>query len=197
MKWQMNQNSLFAILLRSQWWISFALGAGLTAIAVTLLPQAYRVIGAVTGLPFFVIGGMAGWKQFKAPSIARIERTLAMVRAMSWAEFSRTIEAAYRRDGYEVTAISGSAAADFEIRKEWRTTLVSGKRWKAARTGIEPLQDLHAAKEAGSAHACAYVITGEISDNARAFAARHGITLVGGAELARLLPGAGRGKKTA
>jgi len=194
MKWQMNENSLFAILLRSSWWVSFAIAAALTAVAVALLPEPYRLFGAVTGLPFFVIGCIAAWRQFQAPSMARIESTLAAVRAMSWVEFSRAIEAAYRGDGYAVTAVS-AAAADFEIRKEWRIALVSCKRWKAARTGVEPLQDLHAAKEARNAQECIYVATGELTDNARAFAVKHAIRLVGGPELARLLPGPGRGKK--
>ena len=73
----------------------------------------------------------------------------------------------------------------------------SVKRWKAARTGIEPLQDLHAAKEAHDAQECIYVTTGELTDKARAFAGKHAIRLVGGSELARLLPGVGRGKKAA
>ena len=29
MKWQMNENSLFAVLLRSPWWISFAIAGAL------------------------------------------------------------------------------------------------------------------------------------------------------------------------
>ena len=196
MKWQMNENSLFAILLRSAWWISFAIAAALTAVAVALLAEPYRLFGAVTGLPFFVIGCIAAWRQFQAPSTARIEGTLAAVRAMSWVEFSRAIEEAYRRDGYAVTAV-GAAAADFVIRKEWRIALVSCKRWKAARTGVEPLQDLHAAKEAHDAQECVYVATGELTANARVFAGKHAIRVIGGPELARLLPRAGRGKKAA
>ena len=33
--------------------------------------------------------------------------------------------------------MSGGGAADFTIRKEWRTALVSCKRWKVARTGVD------------------------------------------------------------
>ena len=138
MQWRLNENSLFAILLRSPWWISFAIACAVTAVALALLPEAYRIFGAVTGLPFLVIGCIAAWKQWQAPSRARIDKTLAAVRAMSWAEFSRAIEAAYRRQGYGVSAISGSAA-DFEITKEGRTALVNCKRWKVARTGVEAL----------------------------------------------------------
>ena len=194
MQWRLNENSLFAILLRSSWWLSFLIGGAITATAVALLPEPYRLYGAPSGLPFWVIGCMAAWKQLQAPSTSRIDSTLASVRAMSWAEFSRAIEAAYRRQGCGVTAISGSAA-DFEVTKEGRTALVSCKRWKVRRTGIEALQDLHAMKEARNAHECIYVAAGEVSDNARIFAVKHGIRLVGGAELTRLLPYKGSGKK--
>ncbi len=143
-----------------------------------------------------MIGCIAGWKQLRAPSRSRIERTLENVRAMSWIDFARALETAYRADGYEVSAIS-APAADFTIRKEWRTALVSCKRWKAARTGVEPLRELHAAKDDHAAHECIYIAIGEVSDNARAFAVKHAIRLVGGAELAQLLPSAGRAGKGA
>jgi restriction system protein len=194
MQWRMNENSLFAVLLRSSWWISFAIAGAVTAIAIALLPEAYRIFGAVTGLPFLVIGCIAAWKQWEAPSMARIDHTLAAVRAMSWVEFSRAIETAYRRQGYGVSAVGGTAA-NFEITKEGRTALVNCKRWKVAHTGVEALHDLHAMKEARNAHECIYVAAGEISDNARAFAMKHAIKLVGGPELARLLPGEGSRKK--
>jgi restriction system protein len=187
MNWKLNQNSLFAILLRSPWWMSLALGAVLSAIAIAFLPGPYRGVGAITGLPFFVIGGIAGWRQWQAPSRSRIEDTLTTVRAMSWPEFSRAIEAAYQRQGYRVSALNGGAA-NFEITREGRTALVNCKRWKVARTGVEPLSDLHASKEARNAHECIYVAAGEISDNARAFAAKHAIKLIGAPELAKLLP---------
>jgi restriction system protein len=194
MKWTMNENSLFAILLRSSWWISFAIGGAVTAVAIGLVPEAYRIFGAVTGLPFLVIGCVAAWKQFQAPSVTRIENTLAAVRAMSWVQFSGAIEAAYRRQGYGVSVVSGTAA-NFEITKEGRTALVNCKRWKAAHTGIEALHDLHALKEARNAHECIYLAAGEITESARAFAVKHGIKLIGGPELAQLLPGEGTRKK--
>jgi restriction system protein len=194
MKWKMSENSLFAILLRSSWWISFAIAGTVTAVAIALLPEAYRIFGTVSGLPFLVIGCIAAWKRFQAPSRARVENTLATVRAMSWVEFSRAIEAAYRREGYGVRAVSG-AAANFEITKEGRTALVNCKRWKVAQTGVEALYDLHVMKEARNAHECIYMAAGEITDNARAFAIKHAVKLVGGPELAQLLPGEGRSKK--
>jgi len=188
MKFRMHENSLFAILLRSPWWISIAIAAGITTLAAIFVPPAYAVIAS---LPFLVIGGIAGWGQLRAPSAARLERTLEAVRAMSWNDFSGALEEAFRRDGYAVSRVAG-AAADFEMTKAGRTALVSCKRWKAARTGVEPLRDLDAARRAREAHECIYVATGEFTDGARTFANEKKIRVLHVAELAKLLPRAGR-----
>jgi restriction system protein len=68
-----------------------------------------------------------------------------------------------------------------------RSTLVACKRWKAMRTGIEPLRELDGARRAmtenGGAAECIYVATGEVTAQARAFAAERNIRVVEGAEL--------------
>ncbi|MFO1314694.1 MAG: restriction endonuclease [Burkholderiales bacterium] len=194
MKWEMNENSLFAVLLRSPWWVSFAIAGAVTALGLALLPETWRVFGIVTGLPFAVIGGIALWKQLQRPSAARVARTTEALRAMAWAEFADALEAGYRADGAVVARIR-AGAADFTVKKDWRTTLVAGKRFKVARTGVEPLRDLLAARETHEAHDCAYVTLGEVSDNARKFAADNRIRLIGGAELAALLPALGRARR--
>ena len=194
MKWEMHENSLFALLLRSAWWVSFAIGLAISAVGATALPANWRVFGLVTGAPFLVIGCIAAWRQLRAPSTARVERTLVAARQLSWADFAAALEDGFRRDGYAVSRVDG-AIADFEIKKEWRTLLVSGKRWKVARTGVEPLRELSAVRDAREAHECLYVATGEVTDQARRFAAGHRIRFVDGAELARLLPALGRSRR--
>ena len=77
--------------------------------------------------------------------------------------------------------------ADFEISAGSRTSLVSCKRWKVARTGIEPLRALHTTQDAGDTHDWIYVAAGEITENARRFAGEQKIRLIEGAELARLM----------
>ena len=47
MKLTMNENSLFAILLRSSWWISFAIAGAVTAVANRAATRAYRIFGTV------------------------------------------------------------------------------------------------------------------------------------------------------
>jgi restriction system protein len=193
MKWQMSENSLFAILLRSSWWISLAVAAAVAGAALALLPAAYRLLGATLGIPFLVIAGIAAWRQWQLPSATRVQRTVEAVRAMSRSEFVSALAAAYARDGYTVTRVD-DAHADLTLKQEWRTALVSCKRWKVARLGVEPLRELLAAKEARELREGILVATGEVTDTARAFAAKNGIRLVEGAELARLLPELGRGK---
>lgn len=194
MKFEMAKNSLFAILLRSPWWVSIGIAAAIVLAARIALPAPYFAYGAFGATAFVVIGVVAAWKQLRAPSAATVAQTLQAVGSMSWNEFSTTIESAYRRDGYTVKRLA-APAADFEIAKAGRTALVSCRRWKVARTGVEPLRDLHAAKEAREAHESIYVATGEITDNARKFAAEKKIALLQATDLARLLRGATAAQK--
>jgi len=180
----MNKNSLFAVLLRSPWWISISVAAGIFVLAKSLLPEAYAPYGMFASLPFIVIGNYAAWQQLRAPSAASIATTLEALRALSWEDFSRAIEEAFRRDGYVVTRLDG-AGADLELTKAGRVSLVGCKRWKVARTGIEPLRELDATRQAREAHECIYVAAGDVTDNARAFAAEKNIRLLHDADLAK------------
>lgn len=190
MKWKMAENSLFAVLLRSPWWISAAVAVGVGGLAYALLPNDYRVAGAAGSLPFAVIAVMAAVRQLRAPSAGRIDRTLEHVRALSWNEFAAALEAAWQRDGYRVTR--GQGVVDFELAKDGRIALVSAKRWKAARTGVDPLRELAKALDARDTGEAVWVTAGELTEQARAFGAERRMRILAGADLARLLPEAGR-----
>jgi restriction system protein len=190
-KLKMAPNSMFAVLLRSRWWVSFAAAGVMVLLARLILPTAYEVYALFAAIPLVVVGAVAAWRQLRAPSAARVAKTHASVSAMAWPQFAAALEAGFGRDGYEVTRVPGPAA-DFVLLKEGRVTLVSGKRWKAARTGIEPLRDLQAAMVARDAPAGLYVALGELTDNARSYAAGHHIDVLQADGLARLLRGAGR-----
>src|SRR3972149_915412 len=96
MKFRMAKDSLFAILLRSPWWISVAAAAGIFAAVRLVLPEIYALFVA---LRLTVIGGEALWRQRHAPSAARVAATLQALRAMSWEEFSGALEDAFGREG--------------------------------------------------------------------------------------------------
>lgn len=194
MKLKLPERSLFAILLRSPWWISIAIAGALVVAASALLPAQYASLGVFAALPFIVIGAIAGWKQLRAPSSTRVAATIETLRAMSWSELADALEAAYRDDGHVVTRLADKGA-DFELQKAGKSTLLAARRWKVARTGIEPLRELAAAREARDARECLYVALGELTENARRYADRNGIRVMAGPELARLLPDVGRGGK--
>jgi len=159
------ENSLFAILMRSRWWVSVLVALGVFAVARLILPEAYALFAAS---PFVVISAMAAWKQFRVPSGARLEAAIVKLREMAWDEFARVLEAGYRREGYAVKRVEG--AADFELEKAGRVALVAAKRWKATSTGVEPLKELVAAAQERGAAECVYVLAGEMSANAQKYA---------------------------
>lgn len=182
----MAPNSLFAVLLRSPWWISLAIAGGLALLARLVLPEKYAVAGMLGGFPFVVIAAMAAWKQARAPSAAQTEAALLRLNKMSSRDVAAAIEAAFRSQGHEIKQLN-TPGADLALSQAGRSTLVSWRRWKAASTGIEPLRDLHAAQQRQEAGASLYIAGGEISDKARSFAKEQGIRLMDLAELAQLL----------
>jgi restriction system protein len=184
-KLEMHKNSLFAILMRSPFWISFAVALGVFLLARLFLPAEYA---AIVPLPFVVVGCVAAWKQLRAPSAAKVAGTLARVRDMTWNDFAAALEESYRREGYAVSRLE-RAAADFELTRGGRTTLLAAKRWKAARTGIEPLRELNELRRSREAYDCAYVLTGELTEPARKFAVDHNVRVIEGADLSVRLAG--------
>jgi restriction system protein len=186
MNLKMNQNSIFAMLLRSPWWVSGGVAAALFTATRLVLPEEYGPYAFFASLPFFVIAVYTGWQQLRAPSEARIAVAMEALRAMSWTEFSAAVEEAFRRDGYGV-ARSNTTGADLELTKSGRVTLVGCKRWKVARTGIEPLRELDSTRRRYEAQECVYIATGEFTDTARSFATEKSIRLLSGAELAKAL----------
>jgi restriction system protein len=183
---KMHDNSLFAILLRSPWW------ASLLVTAATAAPSAWALekfgmppgYAAFIACPFFVIACVAGWRQLRAPSSEKIAASLDALCALPWEDFAARLEAGYRREGYEVKRLNG--AADLELEKGGRVTLVTAKRWKAGRTGAEPLRELDALRRKREANFAVYVAAREVTDTGRAFAAQSNIQLLEGLQLAAL-----------
>jgi restriction system protein len=194
-RFKISENSLFAILLRSHWWISFAIAAALLLLVQLIVPVAYVMPASSLALPFVVIGAFTLWKRAKLPGKARVTATIDAVKAMSWREFSAQMEQAYLREGYSVTRLAG--AADFKLVKMGKITLVCCKRWKAASHGIEPLRELDRQRDAENAHDALYVALDDITDNARGFIGKHRIRLVEGQDLTSLLRLPRRGKARA
>ena len=195
MQFKMSENSLFAMLLRSPWWVSFLIALVLGLGGRALLPEGYVFIAPALALPFVVAGFMALRKQWDIPSESRVAETVETVSKMSWRDFSALIEQSFVRDGYVVTRTTG--AADFAIVKAGRKVLVSCKRWKAASQGVDSLRDLVAARDADDdVRELLYVSATDLTDNALRYAKDNRVSLMLAPQLTRLLrlPKAGKKK---
>ena len=188
MAFKLPKNSLFAVLLRSPWWVSFAVAGALSLLAVVLLPQAYRAVGALSSFPFVVIGVIALRRQWSQPGAG--ERALVTERlgSMNWVEFAPLAREALAGSDRIVRSFEGESA-DFEVHTPTGRTLVSARRWKSARLGVEALRDLKQTCEGAGAAAAIFICLGEVSEPAQRFAAANAIELWGSAELAARLRG--------
>ena len=192
MKLKMAKNSLFAVLLRSPWWVSAAIGGVIGLLAAALLPPDLRVAGAVSGAPFLVIAALAAWKRRGLPSAARIEATQKAVAVMAWPAFEALLLQAFRRDGFELAAGKPPAGVDFVLERGNRRQFVAARRWKSAHIGVEPLRALQAAREAGDGERvndALYIGLGEPSEAARQLATAERIAVWRGDEIALALRG--------
>ena len=183
----MAPNSGFAILLRSPWWISFTIAAAIAIACFGLLPAHLAPFAAMGAGPIAVIGCIAAWRQWRAPSAARVQGALESAAAMPWRDFAALLTRAWGAEGYTVQALNGQHA-DLRLDKDGQFTLVAARRWKAATHGAEPLRALQAEVQRQGAHAGVYVaLQGSVSDSARAFAKDSGLVLLESGSLAALL----------
>ena len=180
MKFKMAPNSLFAVLLRNPWWISFLIVAVISVICAALLPKDMVVFGIMGTFPFMVTGFVALKRQWNAPSAKDVEAEAARLGSLNWRDFSKELETKFRGQGFEVERLNetkNNGAADFRLSKSGQTTLVAAKRYKAMSHGIEPLQALVALKEAQSADNAMYVCLGALSEQAEKFAKDNRVTV--------------------
>lgn len=186
MKLRMADNSLFAILLRSRWWISLLVALAFVAVSLALLPASVRVVGALGSAPFFIISVMALRRQWGQPSPAKAEALLKAAGGMGAIELADALTAAWQREGYTVQRLTGQRA-DFLLQRQGRTVVASARRLKAARVGVEPLRELLQAVDQHEASSGLYLALGEPTEAAVSFANQNAITLLRGMPLAQLL----------
>jgi restriction system protein len=192
MNFKMRENSVFAILLRSPWWVSALIALVFIAAAGAFMPTQYAPFGMMGATPFVVITGMVLWRNRHAPNPARIEAALAQAASQPWRGFATDLEKAFSAQGYAVTQLSGGSSsngADLRLVKNDQITLVSAKRYKAATHGAEPLRELSAAMVKAAAGRGVYISLGEVTDQAASFARGQGIELLSGQRLGALLMG--------
>jgi len=179
---------LFAILLRSPWWISAAIASALALLGLAVLSDPFRVLAILSGVPFAVIGAVAARRQWHLPSTARVSETREALARMPWPAFADLLEQSFRRDGYTVSR-SQAAAIDFELNRDGRRMLVCARRWKSARTGLEALRALQTECDGTDRPDGLYIGLGALTDTALPFAREHGIAVWNADDLARAFRG--------
>lgn len=191
MKFKMAENSLFAILLRSRWWVSFAVGAIWALLAAALVPQPYKIVAILGSLPFWALGFVAFIRQVDLPSNAEQEQLLNRAANQNWNDFAASLERAWKAEGYAVER-ANQPHHDFVLRRNGKTTVAFAKRWKAINHGVEPLRQLLQAQHQQQADECAYISIVSLAETAQGFADQHHIALVNSSTLAGLLKKAGQ-----
>ena len=186
MKWKMSDRSMFAVLLRSPWWVSFVVVAAISLASSALLPNEYKLMGALCSFPFAVIGVMAAWRQRSHLSAAQADTLQSALANMNWREFSPLLSQAFVRQGFTVTALT-NGAGDFILTREGQTTLVCAKRWKAAAWGIDNLQTLLSESESHSASQMICVSLQAMPNTLKSFATQHRVTWLAGQSLWSLI----------
>lgn len=182
MRWKMSDRSLFAVLLRSPWWVSFVLVAIISVASLALLPDAYQLVGALCGLPFGVVGLIAAWRQRHQLSPAKAEALQNALARMQWREFSPLLIEAFAHQGYSVTALT-NGLADFKLTRQGQTLLVCAKRWKAAAWGIDTLNSLLAECEGQEATHLMCVSLQAMPTSWNSLASQHRVTWLAGQSL--------------
>src|SRR5690606_33806513 len=87
-KLKMAKNSVFAVLLRSNWWVSGVVGLVLGLIGVVSMPPGYRLFGTIMGIPFLIISMVRFKQQWDEPGPMRTEEVLQKMRKLSWDQFA-------------------------------------------------------------------------------------------------------------
>ena len=182
----MAENSLFAILMRSRWWISFAICAAVALISFAAFPKDIAPFAALGAFPFFIVGCIAAYKQLRAPSAAQAQQLLDECAALPWKQFSQRLAAGWQAEGYGVEFLNQNGA-DLRLTRKGQTTVVQAKRWKAANQGLEPLRELQAQQQKLEASHAVYVTLQPLTENAAAWAKQQQIALLGPTEIALLL----------
>ena len=185
MKLKMSDKSLFAILLRSPWWLSMLISALLMLLARVFLPEAFRTVGMLSAVPFCILGFIAAWKQRDKPSPESVSLALNQLANMSWKQFSLIMEQAFVQQGFSVMPVN-SGSADLQLEKSGQITLVSCKRWKAATLGVEVLRDLKALQISQEAAYAACISLSLPTGVALKFANANSVQLICQEELASL-----------
>jgi len=188
MAFRMAEGSLFAVLLRSSWWISVCIAIALIALSLAIADARFLVLGVASSLPFLGIAAYAGYQQYQRPSQQRIQEVAAEARTMRAEQLAEKIAASYIEKRFDSKAFKGGEA-NLELSRGHQRILLNSKRFKVADTGIDSLKKLVEAGELVGATGYLHVALGTVSTAAIDFANDNNIEIIQAERLAAFFDG--------
>jgi restriction system protein len=143
------------------------------------------------GVPLTVLLALAGLERMTRLRRLRRQRVYADLAALSWVQFEQVIADAFRRHGYRVRETGGRNQADggvdVVLQRDGETTIVQAKHWRRDRVGVTLVRELYGVQQAQHAHHALFVVLGDYTEDAKAFAAQTGVTLIEGEQLLSII----------
>ena len=193
------------ILAGLPWWVGLMFAVVVYAGVRWLLPSfwpkspilhplaaALSHVAWLVALPFVVVAGLSALGSGYRRRLLDAQRDLDTLKALSWQDFERLVGEAYRRQGYAVEEVGGSApdgGIDLVLRRQGQKVIVQCKRWKSAQVGVSLIREFYGVTVAERATRGIFVTTGSFTPDAVEFARGKPLELVDGPGLAALVEG--------
>jgi len=188
MAFRMAEGSLFALLLRSSWWISVCIALAIITLSLAIAEAQFLILGIAGALPFLGIAAYAGYQQYQRPSRKRIQEVAMEAKTMRADQLAKKIAARYIEKRFDCKTLKGGEA-NLELSRGHEKILLNSKRFKVANTGIDPLKKLVEAGEKGEATGYLHVALGTVSKAAIDFAKHNNIEIIQADRLAEFFDG--------
>ena len=193
------------ILAGLPWWVGLAVAVVVYTGVRWLLPSVWAhnqilhpIAAALSNiawfiaLPFVAVAGLSALGSSYRRRLLDAQRDLDTLKALSWQNFERLVGEAYRRQGYAVEEVGGSApdgGIDVVLRRQGQKVIVQCKRWKSAQVGVSLIREFYGVTVADKATRGIFVTTGTYTPDAVEFACGKPLELVDGPALAALVEG--------
>lgn len=203
-------DDLFGLLVSVPFWVGPLIALGVYAGLRWLVPWAITpadsddvaktLFATLSGLALPVAPWVGGivlliWlfaEAHKWSNRARLDRQFGIesIRSLNWQDFERLLAEAFRRQGYAVGHIGGTrpdGGVDLRLKRGNEVVLVQCKHWQTWKVDVKIIRELYGVVASESATAGIIVASGAFTADAREFACRVPITLIGGNELVRII----------
>ncbi|HEX6007443.1 MAG TPA: restriction endonuclease [Burkholderiales bacterium] len=183
------------------WWLGVILAGAAYVILKWIIPSLAGSSGplkplvataqssaALVAIMFLAYAALSLGLAFRRRRALDLETSLATLRALPRERFAHFLEAAFRREGYEMSSpASGDSAIDAVLTRGNERLLVQYRHWRNATLGAAMLQALCDCAGEESAAGCVFVTAGNYTPEAVRFAAGKPVRLIGGRQLERML----------